>query len=404
MAYAHLPGRCPECRAPMDAPHPGLRPPVPPVGEEDLLPIEEEWPEAGEIVTQDPTLAYTFRDPLPDLELNRSAPRAPLVETEETYSFAPGQEPEAPGEPVRPPQPRRKRSRSPAPAEPESQAYGVLPVAANLTAPIAPDEDLLAEPQEKSRRQALHEPLPPPPTRPFIEGVWTFAFRPASFLALFWLSVGFTLVGLLATIMVLCADTGGAALLGIAIGAPLSVGFFIWSGTYAANGFLAVVEETAAGADRITWPGGAQLAEGFGKLAYLVWVGAVAGVVVALPWLLLLNAAEGSLVWMGLAFLPWALLFPVFLFSSMAASSRMLVLEPRTLAAFFKNPRVFGILLVSTVLLFGPALVLTYLALSRMNFPAALVAGVLWAVGFMTYARLLGRAGYVLMRGDKRRR
>jgi hypothetical protein len=98
------------------------------------------------------------------------------------------------------------------------------------------------------------------------------------------------------------------------------------------------------------------------------------------------------------------LLFPVFLFSSMAASSRMLVLEPRTIAAFFKKPQVAVILVLASIALFAGPVALTCVALSGPSFLAAVFGGLAWAVCFITYARLLGRAGYVLMQGSRRRR
>jgi hypothetical protein len=403
MAYAHLPGRCPECRCRIEAPRPDLRPPVPSAIEDGLLPIEEEWPEAGQLLNDDATPTYTFSNPPPDWELNSPARTTPLVETEETYSFAPGEEPPPVEAPARAAEAQKSKTAAKKPAKARHEPYGMLPVEPNTLPPVVPDADMLADPEE-SERSKLREPMPVPPVHPFLEGLWTFPFRPAMLLALFWLGIGFLIVGLLATLMVFCADEGGPALLGIAIGAPLAVGLFLWSGTYAANGFFAVVEETSAGADQIRWPSGGQLAEGFSKLFYLLWLGTMSGVVVGLPWLLLLNAVDGGLWWTVLAVVPWTLLFPVFLFSSMAASSRMLLLEPHTVAAFFKKPRVALILVLASGALFASPLALTFIALNGPNFLAAVFGGFLWAVCFILYARLLGRAGYVLMQGGRRRR
>ncbi len=133
------------------------------------------------------------------------------------------------------------------------------------------------------------------------------------------------------------------------------------------------------------------------KLFYLLWVAATAGVVVALPWLLFLNAIDGNVAWVALAGWGWVILFPVFLFCSMAAPSRFLVLEPRTLAAFLKRPHVLFILFVASTVLVGLPVGLMCLACALPSFLAGAGAGLTGAVCFLVYARLLGRVGYVLM-------
>jgi hypothetical protein len=175
------------------------------------------------------------------------------------------------------------------------------------------------------------------------------------------------------------------------------VGFVLLGGlvlAYAGYSFLHVLVCTSAGNDSISWPGDAFFDWMF-KGWYLAWI----AVLSVLPAFLIVSFAHirptdptWSLALAGSA----CLLFPIFLLSSMSGSSRMLIVRGAILGGMTRN---FGLtlgfyLLGSAVIIACTAFV--WYALTRGNILVVPVAMVTLAIGFLVYARLLGRLGHAV--------
>ncbi len=160
---------------------------------------------------------------------------------------------------------------------------------------------------------------------------------------------------------------------------------------YAGYSFLVAFIDTAAGADEIIWPGD-PVQDWFFKGWYLTWLLAVwavpptllAGLLGLERWLCVLAAA--AVLW---------LLFPVTLLSSLSASSAMLIFRPVIVRLLLKQFRL-------TVAFYAVSGMIVAICGSLFSFgmtgPFAVVPAVaiVGAIGFLIYARLLGRVAWVI--------
>jgi hypothetical protein len=184
---------------------------------------------------------------------------------------------------------------------------------------------------------------------------------------------------------------------------------------YAAHCFLIVLEQTAAGGRHVDWPDEPFL-DWIWKAFYLLWLTAVWLV----PISLLVRALDlpllpGLLLAGGL----FALVFPVGLLSSLGGSSKLVILSPTVLGRLARMvPRLAAFYLVTGLILAGCGVVLGFGLAGWQAFrDAAAGAGPGWlgtlldvwawlvvlpvtalvvAVAALTYARLLGRVGFLL--------
>src|SRR5262245_23647308 len=162
---------------------------------------------------------------------------------------------------------------------------------------------------------------------------------------------------------------------------------------YAAHCYLVVVQETAAGNDRVRWPKDPlhdRLGDAFYLAGFLALCLAPAGIAsraLRHDWLpdagalrLLLLAVP--LLWLG---------FPVALLSSLSASSRWVPLRPVILGRMLiLAPSTLGFYL-STAVLLALAAALSYLAVFTPRAWLLLVAAPVGAAVLLIHARLLGR-------------
>jgi len=374
--YAHLRGRCPECGARIEAPRPtaGHTTTVADDGLPALLPVEEEWPESARLEEEGRGYGWGAAAAAPPV----APPPAPV--SAESYSLASAELPVA----------------APAPAaEAAAAPYAVKP-------PAPPPPSAYPDVGHGSYAGLVREPPPPPPARPLWDGVYTFPWRPDNLAVWLVLTLTFGLLAILATAAVALAEAGSVLLIGVILLIPLILIIGIWTGMYASGCFFAVIEETVAGNDQVSWPSGGGIGEGLGKVAYLLWLGGCSGIVAVLLWLAASGAAPEDDLWWLVSLLTWALLFPVVLFSSMAASSRWLLLEKDTLLGFLMKPRLVLLMLVASLVLLIPVAWVGYRALAGVNFLAAAACGPLGATVFLIYGRLLGRVGWVLTQAPSR--
>jgi len=378
-AYPHLRGRCPECAVRIEAPRPRAR--ASQAGEADglegLLPVDEEWPESARLEEDASPYGFGAAHARPAL------PPPPPPPAVEGYALASGRLTAAAPPPV---------------AVPAPSPYAVSP-AAPLPLPSTTDDAGYVR-----HAGLMREEPPPPPAWPLWEGIYTFPWRLDNLGVWLALAMGFGLLAVLAATALGLFEAGGVALVGIVTLIPVMAIVGICTGTFAAGSFLTVVEQTASGNDRVSWPRGAGIGEGLGRLAYMVWVCGCCAPVAAFPWLAAAVAAPEDSRWWLVSLVPWTLVFPLVLLSSLSAGSPWILLEGKTLAGFVKRPGLVLVLCLASLALLTPATVLGYRALTGVNLLAAAGCGPLWAAAFLIYARLLGRVGWVLTHEPSRKR
>ncbi len=399
--YATLRGRCPECAYRIDPLRPASPVPAPALTSDEplgLVPVEEEWPEPAQLVDREEHSSYG----LAAETTPRPQPLAAPPPAADTFAFAPGDEP--------PPRPE--------PAIVEEQAYAVhAPEGTAL-----PKEAAL--PTADEVEELLPSPPPPPPPYPLWSGLYSFPWRADNLGVWFFQSLNFSLLAILVMAMILLFRVGGVVMIGVPLLIPV-VGFvFFWTGIYASSCFLANVEETAAGNDRVSWPKGGGLIDGLGRFGYLVMIAGISFI----PVLFLVTASveaggagvadghghppgaePGLNLWWVLPLTPWLLLFPILLLSSLTSGLWWSLLDGRIVGGLFRRPGALFLVCVPSLLLVGVSLGLAQSMLLRPNFLLAVAAGFVWSAALLIYGRLLGRAGWIisearLTRGRGKRR
>ncbi len=391
-AYAHLKGRCPECGYRMQAPRPKPAPPPVdysgvdvPIG---LEPVEEEWPEPAllEREEQDQGSTYLVAEP-------HATPALPTpigVDDDELFDRAMAKH--DPSVPVNPSAPSTKKS----PYELRLPAGDAIPNELPITYRLS---------------RAEREPLraPPPPPWPLWQGIYTFPWRGDSLGLWLALSLKFGIIAVLTCLLFHCIDlwqNSGTEtrFVGLFV-PPLVVGICmvsLWVGAYASVQFLAILEDTAAGNDRVPRPEWT-VAEGIMKCGYLLWIAAGS----MIPGTFVVYVA-GHLFPRGLpavltVLVPALLLFPVMLLSSLSGQAIWVLLERRFLNRYLARPEAVLAATIPPFVLTVPCVALTWYAFSNSRFGIAFLSGFLWSACFLIYARLLGRvAWHTTLRTPKR--
>ncbi len=366
--HAHLRGRCPECGGRIEALRPGAGA-LPGLTEEPgLLPIEEEWPEPAQIEEMETSPAYGVADAAAHWS-DKSA--APADFGGESYSLADAQM--APARPIR---------------EPETvEAYEVR-------GPEGP-----AERPEGAVPDYLRGIETEPPKTPSWRDVSSFEllvfpWRRGNGLVWFFLAFDFSLIALLVGILANFPLSGPIV---IPLGGLLS----LWIALYAASCFLAVIEETAAGNDRVLYPRGGALIDSWGKLAYVSWLVMCSAIPIGALWQLGGDALWGSVnLWWMAALAVLTVLFPLVALSSMASSSHWLIVDRRMMVSMAKRPHVVVLLWILSGALAAGCAWLLYSLLLRTEWSIywalPVLVGTAWSAALLIYARLLGRAGWRL--------
>ncbi len=172
------------------------------------------------------------------------------------------------------------------------------------------------------------------------------------------------------------------------------------SALYPAACFLNIVEDAAGGNDDVKWESFAWT-ECIGKLLYLAWVlgcgAALAAIIVQGIHLVVPLATE---LWLLLVVVLATIFFPVTLLSTLTAASAWVLVEPRLLAAFIRRLHVGAIIYANSAFLAISCLLYGVWTVFDYHLWLTPVTAAVWATGFLTYARVLGRAAWALSVSD----
>jgi len=250
---------------------------------------------------------------------------------------------------------------------------------------------------------------PAVPRYPLWDGIYDFAFWPTNvktfvgtFLCLLLLS--FCACGLYTVAMFLAGLPQQTALLeyygmGVMVAARLTAGFVVLSfflTIYPCACFMRIVESTAAGLDYVQWNQGVWI-ELVKDMFFLVWI-AVCSIAVPGAFLAFLRFSVPISVdlWWIILSAGFLTLFPIFLLSTMLANQPWALLSVRVINRLIEEPAT-ALALYLHALAFGvPLAVLVYWMFSEPLFALAPLAGLYGAAYWLSYARLLGRVGWLV--------
>lgn len=380
-AYAHLRGRCPECGGRVEAPRP--RPQAPRrISDADepqgLVPIDEEWPESAQLADEDDRKEYGVA-PTPTSWPDAVPPPAkPMVEG--YHLDRQGWRPEPA-----------------APVDPTVDPYQVAPVDNTAPPPTSPILYSLTLAELNPIR------VGPPPRFPLWQGVFSFPFRLECIKPWLYIGVGLTVVDGLALmvhgcIVLIMQENKIGAIVPLPLMALMF--FLLLVGSYAASCFMAAVQDTAAGNDTVRWTDDS-IMERFFKFYYLLWLVACA----ALPMGLFLviqrgEAVHGSAGPILLLITLW--IFPVLLLSSLSAHSMWIILDKKLLGRLLRHPSSWVLLFVYPPVLLVPNAWLIYASVGRIEMGMVPVAGLVCAGSILLYARMIGRAGWIMTKPGRK--
>jgi DNA-directed RNA polymerase subunit RPC12/RpoP len=247
-----------------------------------------------------------------------------------------------------------------------------------------------------SQAQIFAEPVPPPPPWTFFSGIFDFPWYRDTISRWAYLSFGLVVLGEFIAVGLILSGVGSGDLNQFSI---MGLGFFalpiiwvsLWTFAYAAACCLSVVQDTAAGSDKVTaWPE-PNWREWFWKLLYagtmFVLTGLASGGVA-----LLVELQTGQL---GVPlFIAAFFLFPVFLLSSLEADSFWMPASWVVLRSLVFLGWCWIIFYLEAGLLAAGWLGLVLLAVPAHPYVTVLGAGPILSAIVLIYARLLGRLGW----------
>ncbi len=384
-AYAHLRGRCPECGLRIEPPRPLSKATKPDILDSDeplgLVELEPEWPEPGRIEDEQEPEEYTVgKGPGPWIEDSRPKPEP--AASSDIFAVA------------------DKVATPPAPPPPPPD-IDIMAMVEEETAPTPAAPQVVPPPAAKLSEAELN-PIRegPPPKRPLWDGIYTFPLRGTSLYPLFWLWLGITLLALVVTNFLeteVLEGFGGVIEAVKAVGLTLCfIGLMIFTGSYGAATFLAIIEDTSAGNATVQWPSGSWK-EWFWRLFFITWLVACCFVAAGLlHQLIRLLFTPPTAVQVVLAWLPLLGLFPLFLLSTLSANSWWSLLHGPLLQKLGRHPQAAVMLFVHTALIGIPCLWIATVAVFGGYYSLAPVMGLVWAAGLLAYGRAVGRVGYVV--------
>lgn len=261
------------------------------------------------------------------------------------------------------------------------------PEAATSAAKKASEPDLYSPYQLSDAELEPQEP-PPVPLKLFWDGVWNFALRPKNLLRLLVLTAGWSVVGLLVALIRYCYSF--SELMGhisMVFGGLAALLASLVTGAYAARTFLHVLTETANGADEIEYPEMDVQAAAL-CLAKIAWL---FGVGLFLPYYLLSQLGFAGVMFFVVL---GPLVSSIVILSVLSKDAWYWVINPDVLAMLRKRPDVIPPFYVYAFVIILAWLITDYFA--ALHVVLVPVAAGAFSYGWLTWARVLGRAGYAL--------
>jgi len=265
------------------------------------------------------------------------------------------------------------------------------PVAGVTPAPVLPLTPGVTVFDQLARIRQVE--LAAPPVRTFFSGVFDFPWQRATLprwgLQAFGLSL---LAALLVGGQMAVAGMSGPAL-GLILGCFALPGIWIglWSLSYSAANFLAVVEATSAGATQVDeWPE-PNWREWLLQLVYLGWLAAFPG---AIAWLVTQVAGVSTEQRPRIALGLLATLYPVVLMSALEANSPWWPLSRRVAISLWRFPGAWLLFYLLTGGLLAMGGVLVSWAWGWPSLWLALACGPVWSALNLIVARLFGRLAW----------
>ncbi|MCR4410839.1 MAG: hypothetical protein NUV77_00265 [Thermoguttaceae bacterium] len=282
-------------------------------------------------------------------------------------------------------QPDRRKPEVPPPPD-EDDVYG-------LAEPPPPASRLPAEPLVPLRKPALADEARPPPAIPLVSGVFNFPWRLDTFGPWGLMSMGLSLAFLGVVFCIWLVDIG-LTIAARCFAAPVFCVAYL-TVTYASQSMLVILQETAAGNDKIDeWPSG-DWREWFWSLRFVGGAAIVAALLAAaVNWVTLRVSWWPGIV---VAFVA----YPFVLLSSLETASPLVPLS-RPVARSLKTVWWGWLALYATSGLMVGALALAVVSSFPWSpFATAALAGPPLAAILMIYARLLGRLAWLAQKQDE---
>jgi hypothetical protein len=240
------------------------------------------------------------------------------------------------------------------------------------------------------------------PEHPLWDGIYDFAWRPGN-------AKGFVTTSICMVFLAFFAVCfyGFAELLSdmeqsnitIVAGSRIFAGLIFLSficSIFPSACFIRIIESTAGGDDRISWHQGVWF-DFLKDILFLFWIlgWSLAVPVIALTIASSVTELPESLWWI---ILPAAtvVVLPIFLLSTMMGNAPWVLIHYRVLERFVQLPQVPAMMYLNTAFLGFPCVLLAYWMMTGYHFLWAPIAGIIWATYWMTYARVLGRVGWIL--------
>ena len=248
----------------------------------------------------------------------------------------------------------------------------------------------------EARAAIRQEEVSPPPKYPFFSRVYTVPWHGEVFSRWLFLTFGLTVMGLvIGFLLSMGAETAGSQF-------GMVIAFFVlpliwiscWTLSYAAACSRAILEDTAAGSDRITSWHEQNWREWVLVLTYVSFLAALALILGHLTALLAQYA--GAPYWPTLAAVAW-ITFPIILLSSLEADSVFVPLTPPIARSLWQHGRAWlTFYVLSTLTVLGPNLAVLLLSPILPPWLGPLLLAPVTAASVFVYSRLVGRLGLVI--------
>lgn len=252
----------------------------------------------------------------------------------------------------------------------------------------------------EARAAIRREEVSPPPKWTYFSRVYSIPWHAEVFSRWVYLSVGLTVMGLLIAFLI----SMGAEMAGSQFG--MVIAFFVlpliwictWTLSYAAACSRAILEDTAAGSNRISSWHEQNWRE---WVLVLTYVGFLWGLAIILG-----HVTARLVEQFGGPFLPTLVgvtwfAFPIILLSSLEADSVFVPLSVPIARSLWRHLRGWAMFyLLSTLTVLAPDVVLLLAADALPHSLLALLLGPVTAAAIFIYARLLGRLGWLISRSD----